>query len=111
MEDHGPGGVASFVERMDEHFDNPNYRAHELISRRPSEYLRSGRIFFGCEGNEDHLAWVIDEIGADRLLYSSDYPHGDRTEGTVSILLNREDVSAKAKQKMLEENARQFYGQ
>lgn len=106
----GCNWVASFVERMDEHFDNPSYRAQELISRRPSDYLRSGRIFFGCEGDEEHLARVIDEIGADRLLYSSDYPHGDRTEGTVDILRNRQDVSAAAKQKILEENARKFYG-
>jgi len=105
----GCNWVASYVERMDEHFDNPNYRAQELISQRPSDYLRSGRIFFGCEGNELNLPRIIDEIGADRLLYSSDYPHGDRTEGTVSILRNRDDISSQAKQKILEENARKFY--
>ena len=76
----GCNWVASFVERMDEHYESPVYRAAEVISQRPGELLDSGRIFFGCEGNEPGLGRIIEEIGEDKLLYSSDYPHGDRTE-------------------------------
>lgn len=94
---------------MDEHFENPRYNARHLISRSPSEYLHSGRIFFGCEGNEKFLARVVGEIGEDKLMYSSDYPHGDRTEGTARFLEQRDDLSSSAKKKILEENACRFY--
>ena len=106
----GCNWAAAYVERMDDHFENPRYNARQLINRPPSEYLNSGRIFFGCEGNESALARVVEELGEDKLLYSSDYPHADRTEGTARFLKNRDDLSASARTKLLEENARRFYG-
>ena len=105
----GCNWVAAHVERMDEHFESPRYHARQLISRAPTEYLNSGRIFFGCEGNESFLSRVVEEIGEDKLLYSSDYPHADRTEGTARMLQERSDLSASAKKKIMEENARHFY--
>jgi predicted TIM-barrel fold metal-dependent hydrolase len=106
----GCNWVAAFVERMDDHFENPRYEARQLISRSPSEYLSSGRIFFGCEGNEPFLPRVVQEIGADKLIYSSDYPHADRTEGTARYLKDRADLSETERKNILEENARRFYG-
>jgi predicted TIM-barrel fold metal-dependent hydrolase len=105
----GCNWVAAYVERMDDHFENPRYNARQLISRAPSEYLNSGRIFFGCEGNEAALPRIAEEIGADKLLFSSDYPHADRTQGTARFLEQREDLPASTKRKLLEENARRFY--
>jgi len=102
--------VASYTERMDDHFENPRYNARQLISRPPSEYLRSGRIFFGCEGDEPYLGRVVSEMGEDLLMFSSDYPHADRTEGTARLLSERSDLSTSAKKKILEENAQRFYG-
>ena len=106
----GCNWVSFYLERMDDHFENPRYNARQLIKQRPSEYFNSGRIFFGCEGNEPFLARVIEEIGADKLIFSSDYPHADRAEGTARMLQAREDLSAGTKKKLLEENARRFYG-
>lgn len=105
----GCNWVPAYVERMDDHFENPRYNARQLISRSPSEYLNSGRIFFGCEGNEKSLRRIVEEIGEDKLMYSSDYPHADRTEGTAKILKERDDLSNSVKKKILEENARCFY--
>jgi predicted TIM-barrel fold metal-dependent hydrolase len=106
----GCSWVASYTERMDDHFENPRYNARQLISRSPSDYLHSGRIFFGCEGNEGSLNRVVRELGEDKLMYSSDYPHADRTEGTARILKERDDLSESVKKKITEENARRFYG-
>ncbi len=106
----GSNWVPAYVERMDDHFENQRYNARQLIGRPPSQYLHSGRIFFGCEGNETSLSRIVQEIGAEKLMYSSDYPHGDRTEGTVRVLKERDDLSDSAKEKILEENARRFYG-
>lgn len=106
----GISWVPAHVERMDDHFENPRYGARDLISRPPSEYLRSGRIFFGCEGNEPFLGRVLDEVGADLFMFSSDYPHADRAEGTAKYLRERADLAAPVRRKLLEENARRFYG-
>ena len=106
----GISWVPAHFERMDDHFDNPRYGARDLISRPPSDYLKSGRIFFGCEGNESFLGRVVDELGEDLFMYSSDYPHADRTEGTARYLEQRKDIPASARKKLLAENARQFYG-
>jgi predicted TIM-barrel fold metal-dependent hydrolase len=94
---------------MDDHFENPRYGAKDLISHAPSEYLKSGRIFFGCEGNESFLGRVVEEVGEDLFIFSSDYPHADRTEGTARFLRERDDIPAPARQKLLEDNARRFY--
>jgi predicted TIM-barrel fold metal-dependent hydrolase len=107
----GISWVPAHVERMDDHFDNPRYGARDLISHPPSEYLKSGRIFFGCEGNEPSLGRVVGEVGEDLFMYSSDYPHADRTEGTARYLKERDDILESAKKKLLEDNARRFYGQ
>jgi predicted TIM-barrel fold metal-dependent hydrolase len=106
----GISWVPAHVERMDDHFENPRYGARDLINHPPGEYLRSGRIFFGCEGNETFLARVVDEVGEDLFVYSSDYPHADRTEGTAKLLRDRNDLAAPVRKKLLEENARRFYG-
>ncbi len=53
---------------------------------------------------------MVGEIGEDMLMYSSDYPHADRTQGTARFLEQRDDLSDSAKRKILEDNARRFYG-
>jgi len=101
--------VPAYVERMDEHFESPRYSARHLISQMPSSQLKSGRIFFGCEGKEPSLPRFIEDLGEDLLMYSSDYPHADRNEGTARFLQERKDLSASVRQKIIEENARRFY--
>ena len=39
------------------------------------DYLTSGRILVGCEGNDPSLAYLVERIGPDAFAYSSDYPH------------------------------------
>jgi predicted TIM-barrel fold metal-dependent hydrolase len=52
----------------------------------------------------------VDEVGEDLFLFSSDYPHADRTEGTATFLRDRNDIPAFVRDKLLEQNARRFYG-
>lgn len=105
----GISWVPAHVERMDDHFENPRYGAADVINHPPSDYLQSGRVFFGCEGNEPSLNRVLGEVGEELFMYSSDYPHADRTEGTARLLSDRTDISAERRQKLLQDNARRFY--
>lgn len=106
----GISWVPAHMERMDDHFANPRYGAKDLISHPPSENLKSSRIFFGCEGNESFLGRVLEEIGEDLFMFSTDYPHADRTEETARFLRERSDIPEAVRNKLLADNARRFYG-
>ena len=48
----------------------------------------------------------IESVGADRVLFASDYPHWDATfPGVTKMILDRTDMSAATKRKVMGENA------
>ena len=54
---------------------------------------------------------VIERIGEDKILFASDYPHWDGIfPHVVSTIRGRKDISERAKEKILGENALRFYG-
>ena len=100
------------VDRMDHYAEMAlqrrftDYRAREL----PSSYLRRGNVFVSCEVDDRLLPQVIEQFGEDLLIFASDIPHGDREYDAVKDLRKRGDVSERAKDKILADNARRFYG-
>ncbi len=66
--------------RMDKHFDT--FRAEvQHLKRKPSEYVRD-HFWFATQPIEEppdgrDIQGVIEALGWDRLMYSSDYPHWD----------------------------------
>ena len=57
------------------------------------------------------LRSVIENFGEDKILFASDYPHWDGLfPNAVSTIKKRTDISDGAKQKILSENAKRFYG-
>jgi predicted TIM-barrel fold metal-dependent hydrolase len=104
--------VPYWLERMD-HFYEVRDRlpdVHYQAEKKPSDYMREGRLFVNCEVDEKWLPMVIEAIGEDALLYASDMPHGDRVPDSVQILRNRSDIPSSAKRKILRDNALRFYG-
>jgi len=74
--------------RMDKHFDKFRKEVPHL-KQRPSDYLRR-HIWWTTQPIEEpeqarHLTEIIDWIGWDRLLYSSDYPHWDYDNPSFSF--------------------------
>jgi predicted TIM-barrel fold metal-dependent hydrolase len=56
--------------------------------------------------DEKYLAIAIDEIGAERICFATDYPHSDSEfPHTVSKLTDRSDLTARLKELLLGENA------
>lgn len=105
----GCGWLPYWMDRMDEEFEK---RAREapLLKRKPSEYLTGGRIYYSCEPDEKMVGTVVDLIGADLIMYASDYPHWDMTFPESAVLIQkRDDLSEDAKRKILCENALRFY--
>jgi len=78
--------------------------------RDPEEFFRSGRAFVNCEGDED-FRFLLEHLGEDALMCSSDFPHGDASaeETFVSNWRRRDDVPERVKKKLLGDNAAHFF--
>ena len=116
----GAGWVPYWMHRMDEYHEvAPERWAH--IAAKPSEYVRSGRVFFSCEPGDEFIPFFLEHVGEDAMLFASDYLHfdalfvgetghdGNPYPGTVASLLGRKDVPDSAKRKMLLDNSLKFY--
>jgi len=107
----GVGWVPYWMERMDEEWEKRGEIEAPLCKRKPSEYVANGNWFFAMEPEEGMLPYVADRIGAEKILFASDYPHWDGIfPGVVSTILDRDDIDDGLKRKVLGENAKRFYG-
>jgi hypothetical protein len=105
------GWVPFLLDRMDEEFEKRGAREAPLLKAKPSEYLLSGQFWYAFELEESTLPYVIDRIGAEKMLWASDYPHWD-TEWphAVKTFLDRDDVSEADKRLILGDNPQRYYG-
>lgn len=108
----GAGWIPYMMDRMDEKFHIDRKRKHFPLSKQPSEYFRSGHIYVTCETEEKILDVAVREMGEDFIMYPTDFPH-EREAGEfgkeLPEFLDRRDLSARAKRKILGENAKRFY--
>jgi uncharacterized protein len=107
------GGCAWIVllkDRMDR--DESIYTTPTGKQRSLREYLSSGQILVGCEGNEQILAYVAKEVGIDSFAYASDYPHEVDVVAAKQMIhetLERPELSLGEKGAVLGENAKRFF--
>jgi predicted TIM-barrel fold metal-dependent hydrolase len=103
--------VPYFMDRMHEHWEKRGDWIPGGWQQDPRTYLERGQIYVSCEPDETLLPAVVDALGADFILYASDYPHwdGEFPESTKA-LRERPDLSDDARARILSENARRFYG-
>lgn len=107
----GVGWVPYWMERMDEEWEKRGKVEAPLCKNKPSDYIRQGNLFFAMEPEEETLPYVIDRIGDDKILFASDYPHWDGMFPFVTkTIRERKDISDQAKDRILGENAKRFYG-
>jgi predicted TIM-barrel fold metal-dependent hydrolase len=105
----GAGWLPFWLERLDEHWELMPEQA-PLLERPPSEYL-SGRGFVSCEPEERALPWVLEALGDDLVCYASDYCHWDCAfPNSVKLLVDRDDISGRAKAAILGANGARLYG-
>jgi predicted TIM-barrel fold metal-dependent hydrolase len=72
----GTGWLPYWLHRMDEHHEWLAKTECAQLSVRPSDYF--DRQCTICSDPDDDLAaWVIGEVGAQRVLWASDFPHPD----------------------------------
>jgi len=101
--------IPFLMDRLDVEYGNRAPQA-PLLKKKPSEYMRDGRIFFHAELWEAMLSYVIERIGEDLILYASDYPHEPDLAQAIRKFEARTDIPDTAKQKILVDNGKRFYG-
>jgi predicted TIM-barrel fold metal-dependent hydrolase len=94
--------------RMDEHYELEGDIFMPELTMRPSEYFMR-QCYVSVEPDEDPVRHMIEDFGAERLVFSTDYPHGDsRYPNSVSTFLKL-PLSETEKRKILWDNCANFY--
>jgi len=108
----GAGWIPYMMDRLDEKHHIDRKRKHFPLSKKPSEYFKSGNIYITCETDEKTLDVVVREMGEDFLMYPTDFPH-EREAGVfakdIPEFWERTDLSERVKRKVFAENAKRFY--
>jgi predicted TIM-barrel fold metal-dependent hydrolase len=100
----GAGWLPYWLWRMDEHYEILSFQV-PWLKMRPSDYFRR-QCFVSFEPDETRLGEVIETIGADRVVFASDYPHWDaQLSGAPRKIIERSDLSTDTKKKIMGENA------
>ena len=80
----GGGWMAGWLDRMDRHFDDAGMNDTGLHAR-PSEIFQR-QCFISFEPVEKSLILLADYIGADNILWATDYPHFDGFTGAPDMI-------------------------
>jgi len=103
--------VPYWANRMDEEFEKRGEVEAPLLKRKPSEYIRGGKLYFPVEDGESLVAPVADFLGHNQLFYASDFPHWDNSfPHSIQSLSERQDLTEELKQKILADNSERLYG-
>ena len=107
----GVGWVPYFIDRLHEHYEKRGNWIPRGWQREPREYIERGNVWVSCEPEEPILPAVADILGADFIMYASDYPHWDGAwPHSTKPLRERRDISDAVRAKIAGANARRFYG-
>jgi uncharacterized protein len=111
----GCGWLPYWLWRMDEEYECHYWEVKDKVKMKPSDYFRR-QCFITFEPSEPYLDRIIEDIGADNLLFGSDYPHIHWSIDTAApavldihqVLKDR--LSSATIQKILWDNPAHFYG-
>ena len=104
----GVGWLPHWLERMDEHFKGIGYMV-PWLKMPPSDYFRR-QCFVSADPDEKTIPYVVESVGADYIVFGSDYPHFDmKFPGAVAAVRDRKELSLKAKKKILYETPARLY--
>jgi predicted TIM-barrel fold metal-dependent hydrolase len=99
------------MERLDHHYKTFGFDVPD-IRMAPSEYFRR-QCYVSFDADEETLTLAAESsyVGADRIIWASDYPHPDaKFPGTVAELLgNISGMDAGSQQAIAAGNAQRLY--
>jgi aminocarboxymuconate-semialdehyde decarboxylase len=104
--------AVNFKHRVQENLEQIGY-LQDMLTGPLDKYL--DRFYFVVddlllEGGGKRLQSTVEELGADRLFFGSDYPHDDGHLDTVAKIRNMKGLSDDVKEKIVGKNALSFLG-
>ncbi len=104
----GGNWISAWLDRMDHKYEVMS--SVVPLSMKPSEYFFR-QCLIAMDPDEGMNAEVIDHIGADYVIWASDYPHIDASYGVAKEMIESvQSLSLDAQRKVLGGNAIRFYG-
>ncbi len=105
------GWLPWWLYRMDDQWEK--YGPSEegsILSMKPSDYFKRN-CYISMDPDERGAQQVIEELGDDNLLFSTDFPHSDSAfPHATDEFLSLTGISDESKKKILWDNCRRFYG-
>lgn len=106
----GTGWLPYWLDRLDEHHEMWGPSERPDLRCRPSEYFARQCVISG-ETDDSFLAPVVASVGAERVMWASDYPHMECAyPESVSKLLANGALSPEALRTLLWETPCRLYG-
>jgi hypothetical protein len=106
----GAAWLPYWMWRMDDHYSRGIHNPTG-VPKKPSDYARSDSCFVSCEPDGDGLTHTLEVLGNERVVFATDYPHGDCDfPHSVTKFRKRSDISDAIKDKILCDNAARLYG-
>ena len=97
---HGGGYLPFYASRMDHAWRQRPEGRHHISDRPPSSYLR--RIYVDCLVYDPaHLAFLVQQMGADRVVVGTDYPYDMGCDDPVGLVEATPGLSADDRDRIL----------
>lgn len=104
------GWLPWWLDRLDDQWSKYGTGEAVKLDARPSEYFQR-QCWIGTDVDEALLNVVVDRVGPDRIVMSTDYPHQDGPfPHAVREFLEREDLDDQTKRNILWDNCAKLYG-
>ena len=104
------GWLPWWLHRLDDQWQKYGGGEAIKLDALPSEYFRR-QCYISTDVDEELLRIVVDEIGDDNIVLSTDYPHEDGAyPHAIETFLALEGVSMESKRKILWDNCARLYG-
>ncbi|HVA26233.1 MAG TPA: amidohydrolase family protein [Chloroflexota bacterium] len=94
--------------RLDEHWEQRGDIDAAELKMPPSEYFKR-QCYASVEADEEAVKYVIDFMGNDRIVFSTDYPHGDSKFPKSVERFLRLPIGDEDKRKILWDNCAAIY--
>ena len=94
--------------RLDEHYEVTFRRPDSKLTMKPSEYFQR-QCFVSVEADETFVKQVIDYMGDDTIVFSTDWPHGDSKYPYAVESFMKLPISDESKRKILWDNCARYY--
>ncbi len=105
----GSAWLPSWLHRIEEHVELSGWLEAPQCTREPQDYFRTN-CYVTTECDEHLLYHTIEELGDDRILFETDFPHPDsKYPRAVATFLEQKRVGDESKRKILWDNAVEFY--